>query len=85
VVSCYEAGRNGFSGSIARWRAWVLPISVSSSHCSFPAMGITTDLTNGGTLEHAQQIAAQASSKTMKLDDRTADTISLDEIERIVI
>jgi hypothetical protein len=40
---------------------------------------------NGGTLEHAQQIAAHASPKTTKLYDRTANTISLDEIERIVI
>jgi hypothetical protein len=49
------------------------------------ATGITTYLINGGTLEHAQQIAAHASPKTTKLYDRTADTISLDEIERIVI
>ena len=40
---------------------------------------------NGGTLEHAQRIAGHASPKTTKLYDRTADTISLDEIERIVI
>jgi hypothetical protein len=33
----------------------------------------------------SQQIAAHASPKTTKLYDRTADTISLDEIERIVI
>ena len=37
------------------------------------------------TLEHAQRIAGHASPKTTKLYDRTADTISLDEIERIVI
>jgi hypothetical protein len=37
------------------------------------------------TLEHAQQIAAHASPKTTKLYDRKADTISLDEIERIMI
>ena len=36
-------------------------------------------------LEHAQQIAAYASPKTTKLYDRTSDTISLDEIERVVI
>jgi integrase/recombinase XerD len=52
---------------------------------TFRATGITTYLTNGGTLEHAQQIAAHASPKTTKLYDRTADTISLDELERIVI
>jgi hypothetical protein len=47
--------------------------------------GITAYLSNGGTLEHAQQIAAHASPKTTKLYDRTADPISLDEIERIII
>ena len=39
----------------------------------------------GGTLEHAQRIAGHASPKTTKLYDRTADAISVDEIERIVI
>ena len=39
---------------------------------------------NGGTLEHGQQIAGHASPKTTKLYDRTADTVTVDEIERIV-
>ena len=52
---------------------------------TFRATGITTYLTNGGTREHAQQTAAHASPKTTKMYDRTADTVSLDEIERIVI
>ena len=39
----------------------------------------------GRALEHAQQIAGHASPKTTKLYDRTADTITVDEIERIVI
>ncbi len=51
----------------------------------FRATGITAYLSNGGTLEHAQQIAGHASPKTTKLYDRTADTITVDEIERIVI
>jgi integrase/recombinase XerD len=38
-----------------------------------------------GALEHAQQIAAHESPKTTKLYDRTADQITLDEIERIAI
>ena len=42
-------------------------------------------LSNGGTLEHAQQIAGHASPKTTKLYDRTVDTITVAEIERIVI
>ena len=45
--------------------------------------GVT--LANGGMLEHAQRIAGHASPKTTKFYDRTADTISRDEIERIVI
>ena len=50
---------------------------------TFRATGITTYLLNGGTLEHAQQIAAHESPKTTKLYDRTSDEVSLDEIERI--
>ncbi len=58
----------------------------SSTCChTFRATGITAYLSNGGTLEHAQQIAGHASPKTTKLYDRTADTLTVDEIERIVI
>jgi hypothetical protein len=42
-------------------------------------------LQNGGTIEHAQQIANHESPRTTKLYDRTSDAISLDEIERILI
>jgi integrase/recombinase XerD len=52
---------------------------------TFRATGITTYLQNGGTLEHAQQIAAHESPRTTKLYDRTKDEISLDEVERIRI
>jgi integrase/recombinase XerD len=47
--------------------------------------GITTYLQNGGTIEHAQQIANHESPRTTKLYDQTNDAISLDEIERILI
>ena len=50
-----------------------------------PGDGVTAYLSNGGTLEHAQQIAGHASPKTTKLYDRPADTVTVDEIERIVI
>lgn len=40
---------------------------------TFRATGITTYLENGGTLEHAQQIAAHESPRTTKLYDRTTD------------
>ena len=52
---------------------------------TFRATGITAYLSNGGTLEHAQQIAGHASPKTTKLYDRTSDAVTVDEIERIVI
>ena len=52
---------------------------------TFRATGITAYLENGGSLEHAQRIAAHESVRTTKLYDRTSDAITLDEIERIVI
>jgi site-specific recombinase XerD len=67
-------------------RALVAGISADHICChTFRATGITTYLENGGTLEHAQAIAAHESPRTTKLYDRTADTITLDEIERIAI
>ena len=51
---------------------------------TFRATGITAYLQNGGTLEHAQEIAAhQSPPRTTKLYDLTKDEISLDEVERI--
>lgn len=52
---------------------------------TFRATGITAFLTNGGTIENAQAIAAHESPRTTKLYDRRNDAITLDEIERIVI
>jgi integrase/recombinase XerD len=52
---------------------------------TFRATGITAYLENGGTIEHAQAIAAHESPRTTKLYDRTSDAITLDEIERIMI
>ncbi len=52
---------------------------------TFRATGITVCLDNGGTLEKAPRIAAHESARTTKLYDRTRDTISLDEIEKIAI
>jgi integrase/recombinase XerD len=58
-----------------------------SSICchSFRATGITAYLSNGGTLEHAQQIANHESPRTTKLYDRRNDDVSWEEIERIAI
>ena len=66
-------------------RAAAAGLPASTCCHTFRATGITAYLSNGGTLEHAQQIAGYASPKTTKLYDRTADTITVDEIERIVI
>jgi site-specific recombinase XerD len=49
------------------------------------ATAITAYLENGGTLEHAQKIAAHESPRTTKLYDRTSDQITLDEIELIPV
>ena len=66
-------------------RAGAAGLPASTCCHTFRATGITAYLSNGGTLEHAQQIAGHASPKTTKLYDRTADTLTIDEIERIVI
>ena len=52
---------------------------------TFRATGITAYLENGGTIKNAQAIAAHESPRTTKLYDRTADEITLDEVERIRI
>ena len=51
---------------------------------TFRATGITIYLTNGGTLEKAQMMAAHSSPRTTKLYDRTNDVVSLDEVERVM-
>ncbi len=66
-------------------RAIAAGLSLRIGNHTFRATGITAYLENGGTLEHAQQIAAHESPKTTKLYDRTSDRITLDEIERIAI
>lgn len=52
---------------------------------TFRATGMTAYLESAGVLEKAQQIAAHASPRTTKLYDRTNDTVTLEEIERIAI
>lgn len=52
---------------------------------TFRATGITTYLTNGGTLENAQTIAGHSSVRITAMYDRRMDTISVGEIERIRI
>ena len=64
---------------------YVLVFLLLSTFEAFCATGITAYLENGGTLDKAQQIAAHESTRTTKLYDRTSDTITLDEIEKIAI
>ncbi len=77
-------GRRAVLAMIKR-RAVAAALPATTCCHTFRATGITAYLSNGGTLEHAQRIAGHASPKTTKLYDRTADAVSLDEIERIVI
>ncbi len=77
-------GRRAALAMVKR-RAAAAGLPASTCCHTFRATGITVYLSNGGTLEHAQRIAGHASPKTTKLYDRTADAVSLDEIERIVI
>ena len=82
-VMLYSVARVSAVSAMRRPAAADLPPSTCCH--TFRATGITAYLSHGGTLEHAQQIAGHASPKTTKLYDRTADTITVDEIERIVI
>src|SRR6266851_1183005 len=71
--------------AIIKRRAKVAALPYCTCCRTFRATGITTYMQNGGTLEHAQQVAAHESPRTTKLYDRTQDEISLDEVERIRI
>lgn len=46
---------------------------------SFRATGITTYLSNDGTLEHAQEIATHETLRTTKLYDRTKERLTQGE------
>jgi integrase/recombinase XerD len=63
-----------------RTKAAALPYSTCCH--TLRAIGITTYLQNGGTLEHAQTIANHESPRTTKLYDRTREEPSVDELER---
>ena len=64
----------------------VKAVGLGEANChTFRATGITAYLLNGGTLERAQAIAAHESPRTTKLYDRTADTITVEDIEKIGI
>jgi integrase len=68
---------------MVRKRAIAAGILAPIGNHSFRATGITAYLANGGTLEHAQSMAAHESPRTTKLYDRTKERLTLDEVERI--
>ena len=61
-------------------------VGLGEANChTFRATGITAYLLNGGTIERAQAIAAHESPRTTKLYDRTADEVTIEDIEKIGI
>ena len=66
-----------------RRRAVAAGIATPIGCHTFRATGITAYLLNGGSLEHAQTMAAHESPRTTKLYDRTKDRLTQDEVERI--
>ncbi len=84
-VPCHHSLRKYLDVRMIKRRAKAASLPYSTCCHTFRATGITTYLKNGGTLEHAQQIAAHESPRTTKLYDRTSDQVSVNEIERIEI
>jgi integrase len=66
-----------------RRRAGAAGILAPIGNHTFRATGITAYLGNGGTLEHAQSMAAHGSPRTTKLYDRTKERLTQEEVERI--
>ncbi len=68
---------------MVRRRAAAAGIAAPIGCHTFRATGITAYLANGGTLEHAQAMAAHESPRTTKLYDRTRERLTREEVERI--
>ena len=68
---------------MVRRRALAAGIMAPIGNHSFRATGITAYLANGGTLEHAQAMAAHESPRTTKLYDRTKERLTQAEVERV--
>ena len=66
-----------------RRRAAVAGIAAPIGNHSFRATGITNFPENGGTLEHAQDMATHASPSTTRLYDRRKERITQAQVERI--
>jgi site-specific recombinase XerD len=66
-----------------RRRAAAAGIAEAIGYHTFRATGITAYLSNGGALEHAQEMAAHESPCKTKLYDRSKKRLTQDEVERI--
>jgi site-specific recombinase XerD len=66
-----------------RRRAGAAGILAPIGNHTFRATGITAYLGNGGTLEHAQTMAAHASPRTTRLYDQRRNRLKQTEVERI--
>ena len=71
--------------NIVKRRARDATLGTSICNHSMRATGITAYMMNGGTLERAQVMAGHASSRTTNMYNRASDTVTLDEVERILI
>ena len=60
-------------------------LNVAACCHTFRATGITAYMQNGGLLENAQMMAAHEFPRTTKLYNRTADEITIEEVEKITI
>ena len=69
--------------TMIRRRAAAAGIMTPIGNHSFRATGITAYLENGGSLEHAQAMAAHESPRTTKLYDRSRERLTQAEVERI--
>jgi site-specific recombinase XerD len=63
-----------------RRRAAAAGIAAEIGRHTFRATGITAYLSNGGALEHAQEMAAHESPRTTTLYDRTKEWLTQDEV-----
>jgi site-specific recombinase XerD len=66
-----------------RRRASAAGIGAPIGNHSFRATGITAYPSNGGLLEHAQEMAAHSSPRTTKLHERTRDRVTRGDVEKI--
>lgn len=80
-----EALTQADAHAMIRLRARAAGIATKVGNHSFRATGITAYLKNGGTLETAAAMANHASTRTTQLYDRRRDSLTLDEVERIVL